>query len=92
MIGKTPIPLSFQAFQRSSPAPTLRSKLPNLPLPTIDGQITEKNGFWERFQSQVGTPPDLPKSSRFTYLIGQLKGEAFKTVEGIIPSDKTMPF
>ena len=39
---------------------TLRSKLPDLQLPTFDGQITEWNGFWERFQSQVGTLKDLP--------------------------------
>jgi len=46
------------------------------------------NGFWERFQSQVGTLPDLPKSSKFTYLIGQLRGEALKTVQEIIPSEQ----
>ena len=34
---------------------TLRSKLPDLQLPTFDGQIMEWNGFWERFQSQVGS-------------------------------------
>ena len=67
---------------------TLRSKLPDLQLPTFDGQITEWNGFWERFQSQVGTLKDLPKSSKFTYLIGQLRGEALKTVQGIIPSEQ----
>ena len=65
----------------------LRSKLPDLQLPTFDGQITEWNGFWERFQSQVCCLPDLPRSSKFTYLVGQLRGEALRTVQGIIPSE-----
>eukprot|EP00794_Sanderia_malayensis_P001767 gene1767-biopygen1613 len=65
---------------------TLRSKLPDLQLPTFDGKITDWHGFWERFQTQVGSLSDLPASSKFTYLIGQLRGEALKTVQGIIPS------
>ena len=69
-------------------AATLRSKLPDLQLSTFDGQITEWNGFWERFQSQVGSLQDLPQSSKFTYLVGQLRGEALKTVQGIIPSEQ----
>ena len=69
-------------------AATLRSTLPDLQLPTFDGQITEWNGFWERFQSQVGSLQDLPQSSKFTYLVGQLRGEALKTVQGIIPSEQ----
>jgi len=81
-------PAIVSSIPTLSPAPTLRSKLPNLQLPTFDGQITEWNGFWERFQSQVGTLPDLPKSSKFTYLIGQLRGEALKTVQEIIPSEQ----
>ena len=67
---------------------TLRSKLPDLQLPTFDGQITEWNGFWERFQSQVGSLQDLPRSSKFTYLVGQLRGEALRTVQGIISSEE----
>ena len=65
-----------------------RSKLPDLNLPTFDGNITEWFGFWERFQSQVGNSPDLPNSAKFTYLMGQLRGEALATVKGLIPSDK----
>ena len=68
--------------------PTLRSKLPDLQLPDFDGKITEWFGFWERFQSQVGSLSDLPNSSKFTYLIGQLRGEALKTVKGILPSEQ----
>ena len=67
---------------------SLRSKLPDLQLPTFDGQIMEWNGFWERFQSQVGSLNDLPRSSKFTYLVGQLRGEALRTVQGIIPSEE----
>ena len=65
-----------------------RSKLPDLNLPTFDGNITEWFGFWERFQSQVGNSPDLPNSARFRYLMGQLRGETLATVKGLIPSDK----
>ena len=46
---------------------TLCSKVPDLQLPTFDGQITEWNGFWEIFQSQVGSVQDLPQLSKFTY-------------------------
>jgi len=67
---------------------TWRSKLPDLPLPTFDGKITEWNGFWERFQPQVGSLNDPPWSSKFTYLFGQLRGEALRTVQGIIPSEE----
>ena len=38
---------------------TLRSKLPDLQLPTFDGKVTEWKGFWERFQSQLGSLNDL---------------------------------
>ena len=64
-----------------------RSKLPDLNLPTFDGNITEWFGFWERFQSQVGNSPDLPNTAKLTYLVGQLRGEALDTVKGIIPSE-----
>ena len=63
-----------------------RSKRPDLNLPTFSGNITEWFGFWERFQSQVGNSPDLPKAAKFMYLIGQLKGEALTTVKGLTPS------
>ena len=81
-------PAIVSSIPMLSPAPTVRSKLPDLQLPTFDGQITEWSGFWERFQSEVGTLPDLPKSSKSTYLIGQLRGEALKTIQGIIPSEQ----
>ena len=64
------------------------SKLSDLNLPTFDGNITERFGFWERFQSQVGKSPDLPNSAKFTYLMGQLRGEALATVKGLISSDQ----
>ena len=66
----------------------LRSKLPDLQLPIFDGKSTEWLGFWERFQSQVGNLPDLPNTAKFTYLIGQLRGEALTTVKGSIPSEQ----
>ena len=59
-----------------------RSKRPDLNLPTFSGNITGWFGFWERFQSQVGNSPDLPKAATVMYLIGQLKGEALTTVKG----------
>ena len=62
--------------------------MPDLQLPTFDGKITEWLGFWERFQSQVGSSPELPKSAKFRYLLGQLRGEALETVKGIIPSEQ----
>ena len=84
------------AFIISSKKPTLlsstahssRSKLADLQLPTFDGKITEWLGFWECFQSQVGSSPELPKSAKFTYLLGQLRGEALETVKGINPSEQ----
>ena len=83
-----PVTLSPQPQPSSSDRTFSRSKLPDLNLPTFDGNITEWFGFWERFQSQVGKSPDLPNSAKFTYLLGQLRGEALATVKGLIPSDK----
>ena len=68
--------------------PSIRSKLPDLQLPTFHGKITDWNGFWERFQSQVGNIAELSNSSKFIYLIGQLRGEELKTVQGTIPSEQ----
>ena len=65
-----------------------RSKVPDLSLRTVDSNSTEWFGFWEQCQSQVGNSPDLPKSAKFRYLMGQLRGEALATVKGSIPSDK----
>ena len=79
--------LPYRKFKRFHTS-TLRSKLPDLQLRAFDRQINEWNGFWERFQSQVGTLQGLPKSSKFTDLIGQLRGEALKTVQGIIPLEQ----
>ena len=36
----------------------------------------------------MGKSPDLPNSAKFTYLMGQLRGEALATVKGLIPSDQ----
>ena len=44
--------------------------------------------LFERFQSQVGNSPDLPNAAKFTYLVGQLKGEALSTVKSLTPSDQ----
>ena len=35
----------------------------------------------------MGRSPNLPNAAKFTYLMGQLKGEALATVKGLIPSD-----
>jgi len=35
----------------------------------------------------VGKSPDLPNAAKFTYLLGQLRGEALATVKGLILSD-----
>ena len=67
----------------SSSTSLSHSKLPDLNLPTFNGNITEWLGFWERFQSQVGNSPDLSNAAIFTYLIYQLKGEALTTVKGL---------
>ena len=83
-----PVTLSPQPQPSSSDRTFSRSKLPDLNLPTFDGNITEWFGFWERFQSQVGKSPGLPNSAKFTYLLCQLRGEALATVKGLIPSDK----
>eukprot|EP00794_Sanderia_malayensis_P003895 gene3895-biopygen3329 len=83
----TPSPSSQQRQSSPHNQTFTRSKLPDLNLPAFDGNITEWFGFWERIQSQVGKSPDLPKSAKFTYLVGQLRGEALATVKGLVPSD-----
>ena len=88
-LEKPTVSLQCSTTQPPSTQPTLsQSKLPELNLLTVDGNITDWFGLWKRFfQSQVGKSPDLPNAAKFTYLMGQLRREALATVKGPIPSD-----
>ena len=80
--------VSLQASTPEPPStrPTFsQSKLPELNLPTFDGNIMEWFGFWERFQSQVGKSPDLPNAAKFTYLMGQLREKRWQLSRVLFP-------
>ena len=57
-------------------------KLPKLTLPTFDGDHTMWVSFWDIFTSIIDGHSDLTDVQKFTYLKGQLLGEAAELVKG----------
>lgn len=57
-------------------------KLPSITLPTFKGDPTEWVSFWELFSCSVGEQKDLSDIQKFTYLKGQLRGEALQLISG----------
>ena len=57
--------------------------------PLLSTHLCYDLSYLARFQSQVGSLSDLPNSSKFTYLIGQLRTEALKQSRLYFPPNKT---
>ena len=57
------------------------AKLPKLMLPEFSGDILKWKTFEASFKTNVHANQKLSDSSKFSYLLGQLKGEALETVE-----------
>ncbi|XP_045603504.1 uncharacterized protein [Procambarus clarkii] len=59
-------------------------KLPCISLPTFSGNENESwDDFWNKFADAADSKPTLPKTTKFTYLQAQLKGEALKVISNL---------
>ena len=54
--------------------------LPTISLPEFSGNISEWPSFWDKFNGLIHQRSDIPKISKFSYLLGQLKGTAHMVV------------
>jgi len=66
-----------------------RSRLPEIPLPTFSGDLSDWPVFRDRFNARVIERTDLSNIDRFYYLLGCLKDEALHSVRNIVVSDAT---
>lgn len=71
------------------PAPVPAVRLPEIPLPSFDGDIYKWPAFSDRFKSMVDQRTDLPDIDKVHYLVGCLKGNAVDTLRGIPISGHT---
>lgn len=62
-------------------------RLPTINLPKFDGNLLEWSHFWDIFKSSVDNRQDISKAQKFSYLTGQLIGEAGKILKGFTSSD-----
>ncbi|KAL4104118.1 hypothetical protein QTP88_019431 [Uroleucon formosanum] len=67
---------------REDPVKSL-SRLPDIPLPTFDGDYRSWPNFRDRFSALVDTRSNLSNIDKMYYLIGCLKGAAADAVRGI---------
>ena len=60
-----------------------RVSLPKIQLKRFGGDILDFANFWENFSQCIGNRPDISDVNKFSYLVGQLDGEAAKAIRGI---------
>lgn len=65
------------------------SRLPDIPLPTYNGDLLGWPVFRDRFLALVGHRADLSNIERFYYLLGCLKDDALYTIRHIAVTEKT---
>ena len=66
---------SASTTSSSSSTTTRRIKLPELKLMPFNGNPLDWPSFWEEFSSAVDNDPELPESSKLSYLRSALKDE-----------------
>lgn len=64
----------------------VRHQLPTLQLKEFNGEPREWPGFWQSFSAAIDDQP-LPAHAKMNYLLGVLKGEAARAVEGYTVND-----
>lgn len=64
-------------------------KLPKIPLPRFNGDITKFFTFWDSFESMVDMNEDLSSIDKFNYLQRALDGTAARALEGLPLRDRT---
>ena len=60
----------------------IKTKLPNLTLPSFSGNVVDYSGFRERFMN-VHNRNDLSSTDKFSYLTGLLTGDAARMLRGL---------
>ncbi|KAI1705803.1 Zinc knuckle family protein [Ditylenchus destructor] len=60
-----------------------RLPLPKMQIPYFHGEKSKWRGFWQRFDLVISRHPELSDLEKLTLILGYLKGEAEKLVEGI---------
>ncbi|XP_064097270.1 uncharacterized protein LOC135208718 [Macrobrachium nipponense] len=68
--------------------PWHKVKLPSLSLPEFEGTDGEWPPFWDVFESNVHSRPDLRAVDKFNYLKGCLKGEALTLIRNILVTNE----
>ena len=63
--------------------PYSKSKLPKIPLPKFNGEITKFFPFWESFESIIDRNESLTQVDKFNYLQSSLEGTAARALEGL---------
>ncbi len=58
-------------------------KLPKLDLPKFSGDLLKFTSFWQQFDSCIDSREDLSYIAKFNYLVGLLKGEAKRVLDGL---------
>ncbi|XP_016659288.1 uncharacterized protein LOC107883570 [Acyrthosiphon pisum] len=66
-----------------------KPRLPEIPLPTFNGELSSWPVFRDRFTARVIERDDLSNIDRFYYLLGCLKDEALLSVRNIAVSEAT---
>ena len=62
-------------------------KLPTIALPTFEGDPLKWTPFWDIFKSTIHSCPGIAPSQKFSYLQGQLRGEAKRLIAGFPATD-----
>ncbi|XP_064080626.1 uncharacterized protein LOC135197491 [Macrobrachium nipponense] len=68
--------------------PLHKVKLPSLSQPEFEGIDGEGAPFWDVFESNVHSRPDLRAVDKFNYLKGCLKGEALALIKNILVTNE----
>ena len=60
-----------------------RASLTKIQLKSFDGNILDFANFWENFSQCVGSRSNVSDANKFSYLVGQIDGEAARAIRGI---------
>ena len=61
----------------------VRAKLPDLQLPTFEGDLHQFPSFWDQFEATVDSVSNLSDVIKFSYLRSALKGKAMDCIAGL---------
>uniref|UniRef100_A0A915IC80 Uncharacterized protein n=1 Tax=Romanomermis culicivorax TaxID=13658 RepID=A0A915IC80_ROMCU len=82
------VPLASYNPNSSPRWDSLRIQLPKLQLPAFYGDPLKWIEFWDAFEAAVHRQ-DIPPVQKFSYLLSNLRGSAYKAIEGIAVTNAT---